>query len=761
MIYPKITVDDMAMYAADMYKVEPKDNIPQEDQAFARVCYDFARNLPRQVSKKTVLNQGYSESLKDEKDRVQRFLDAKIKEFCDRYIAPIIRGERRVSIPEDAIDFCVFPKSFITHCLNVNGLQLKTDKSVSKVEDSYYYGSGRGDLQIESNKLSKTDRSFDYDRVKKNILGYDKYIIGYSGNEHFDRSFAGSGVISELFGKTRYEFLLESARQIDREIHELCLTIKKMDGCEEIAKIRQDLLDKKNNWTTLKDSDSLTYTDIKIISFKLREMREYVNNINFRLSPEQKFSKIDECIKRCDQVVDVELDGVYDLSVKIGLGDKVHELGMQWEKLKRQIRLSDDAYLKQAETIERIENFENTVIREIEIIKKSQGLDSVKKETQPQQKEDKNSIKTKTQQPQGEYFIDTDDFANSSVELFESVRKYVGSVGKKDNLKKVEQLVSEVNLIIGQCNHTVKYLGNYLKSKTLKSYFVKRIDNQNPESSKEVIPENNRSEEILNDLLSKLAELKKHYGGSNLTNFPALKFIDEQLKKVEGLIEELKLQAQKSGQAAESENTEKQTIQNETVVSEPTKVEKAEEDVFKNNEPVKKQKEETLRQKFDIDNEEDFDKMLAYYAQANRNYYSGDGKKKSEEEIRKRKNVNAQFKRILNKKASTMPQNENGEEFSSTIKSIESGNVFSYAELKQVAQNKQATLTLFGIMASGVYEKDGQKIRLSQKQRIALASTLEIVSGMRLDMDKTINKSTAENKTEIANENQNGSQLEG
>ena len=53
-------------------------------------------------------------------------------------------------------------------------------------------------------------------------------------------------------------------------------------------------------------------------------------------------------------------------------------------------------------------------------------------------------------------------------------------------------------------------------------------------------------------------------------------------------------------------------------------------------------------------------------------------------------------------------------------------------------------------MASGVYEKNGVRTRLTQKQRIALASTLEIVSEMRLDMDKTkkVSKTVPENTQE-------------
>ena len=166
--------------------------------------------------------------------------------------------------------------------------------------------------------------------------------------------------------------------------------------------------------------------------------------------------------------------------------------------------------------------------------------------------------------------------------------------------------------------------------------------------------------------------------------------------------------------------------------------------------PVQKTpREATLRQKFNISDEEEFDKLLVHYAQYNKSYYMTNGQKKTDDEIRKRRNVNAQFKRILQQKAEKEPKNENGEDFSTTINNIENGQVFNYAELKEVAENKQACMKLFQIMASGVYEKDGQRTRLTQKQRIALASTLEIVSGMRLDMsNKKGTKKQETTKTE-------------
>ena len=224
---------------------------------------------------------------------------------------------------------------------------------------------------------------------------------------------------------------------------------------------------------------------------------------------------------------------------------------------------------------------------------------------------------------------------------------------------------------------------------------------------------------------------------------------------------------------ATEESQEKQNDESEVVLEESVSVEKVEEKVVETQQStaekivdsqpnsdstpitVKKERakkkteskaprEATLRQKFNVSDEEEFDKLLVHYAQYNKTYYANNGQKKTEEEIRKRKNVNAQFKRILQNKAEREPKNENGEDFSTTIKNIENGQVFSYAELKEVAENKEACLKLFEIMASGVYEKDGQRTRLSQKQRIALASTLEIVSGLRMDMNKTKTSKTQE-----------------
>ena len=116
--------------------------------------------------------------------------------------------------------------------------------------------------------------------------------------------------------------------------------------------------------------------------------------------------------------------------------------------------------------------------------------------------------------------------------------------------------------------------------------------------------------------------------------------------------------------------------------------------------------------------------------------------------------MNAQFKRILNKKADLMNSKENNPEsnFSEKMEQIDNGKLFSDTELEQVSNNKMASLKLFNFLTTGVYEKDGNRIRLTQKQRIALASTLQKVS------DLTLNKANTQDQNQNQNQNQNQKQ---
>lgn len=190
------------------------------------------------------------------------------------------------------------------------------------------------------------------------------------------------------------------------------------------------------------------------------------------------------------------------------------------------------------------------------------------------------------------------------------------------------------------------------------------------------------------------------------------------------------------------------TVTTEPFIVEPNTPNNSPEEI---NMQTPEQEKATLRDKFNIHDNQDFEKLLAYYAHLNKSYYTAEGQVHSQEEMRRRKNINAQLKRILANKAKEMSQNENGENFSSTLIKIEKGELFSHNQLKEIAENKVACLKLFEIMARGVYEKDGQKIRLTQKQRIALASTLELVSEFRLDkMNAKLNANSQ--NAEISNE---------
>ena len=317
----------------------------------------------------------------------------------------------------------------------------------------------------------------------------------------------------------------------------------------------------------------------------------------------------------------------------------------------------------------------------------------------------------------------------------------------EDNKKCVAWLIDNANKLFEQTNELINGYLNHFKARG-EFFEIKEIDDsaikipdkvaENVDIKKEIKNINKALESLIYSLTrekSKIERVKSvdsvrkmnkfsdnMYQISSKTKTRNKEFIESEIE------EEINVEF-----SEEVENVKEETIEESPISKEEKMVEKL------------KIKNPTLRQKFDINNEEDFNRLLSHYAKANKEYYSNNGKKRSSEEIKKRRNMNAQFKRILEKKAKQMPQNENGEDFSTTLKSIEKCEMFSQAELKEVAENKNATMKLFNIMASGVYESGGERIRLTQKQRVALASMLEKVSEIRLDMDnsKRVNKETS------------------
>lgn len=139
-------------------------------------------------------------------------------------------------------------------------------------------------------------------------------------------------------------------------------------------------------------------------------------------------------------------------------------------------------------------------------------------------------------------------------------------------------------------------------------------------------------------------------------------------------------------------------------------------------------KDETLRQKFDISTEQGMNNLLLVYAASNKAYYST--QKRTPEDIKRRQNINEQMKIILQNKLKDENDLETGLDLNLFIETN-----FSDSLIEEVAKSKTATLELFYIMASGMYNKDGNKIRLTQKQKQSLARVLERINEKRLEID--------------------------
>lgn len=153
------------------------------------------------------------------------------------------------------------------------------------------------------------------------------------------------------------------------------------------------------------------------------------------------------------------------------------------------------------------------------------------------------------------------------------------------------------------------------------------------------------------------------------------------------------------------------------------------------NETPSQNQSETLRQKFDIKNEHAMNELYEFYAQINVAYYNK--KDRTPEEIKRRRNINAQFKRIIDKKANALIESENNEEsnFEQKIQEIKNGTLFPDNEIDEIVSSKGAIIKLFQIFASGIYEKNGTRTRLTQKQRCALANVLQKVSEKNLEIE--------------------------
>lgn len=207
----------------------------------------------------------------------------------------------------------------------------------------------------------------------------------------------------------------------------------------------------------------------------------------------------------------------------------------------------------------------------------------------------------------------------------------------------------------------------------------------------------------------------------------------------------------------EAKENEKNIILNDIETKEENKIKKSsniEESLISVNEKsitdsdeIKNQN-KTLRQKYDISNESGMNNLLSAYAEINKKYYNNQ-QKRTPDDIKKRRNLNAQMKRILQNKLKEEKELETGMDLNLFLETNFPNNL-----IEEVAKSKSATLELFYIMSSGVYKRNGESVRLTQKQRQSLASVLEKVSEKRLEIDSHQKEIKTEAKIKIQEINQ-------
>lgn len=199
-------------------------------------------------------------------------------------------------------------------------------------------------------------------------------------------------------------------------------------------------------------------------------------------------------------------------------------------------------------------------------------------------------------------------------------------------------------------------------------------------------------------------------------------------------ISETQNQKKKDSQNNENNNAVKNPVVTEKSIennSEQLKNDKIE-DVTKSHEQnneLAKEENKPKKHEYDVTSEEDFEDLLRNYAEYNAKYY--DGHKRTPEEVAERRKMNDRMKRFLKAKE-YYNESVKGEMTATEFVDKE----FTDDDIKEIAEDKDATMTLYSVMARGVYNER----RLTQKQRQALANVMQRVSDKRLDMDQNLVK---------------------
>ena len=145
----------------------------------------------------------------------------------------------------------------------------------------------------------------------------------------------------------------------------------------------------------------------------------------------------------------------------------------------------------------------------------------------------------------------------------------------------------------------------------------------------------------------------------------------------------------------------------------------------------------------DVKANDSFEEIMKKFAQVHASYYDGKkgtkGNAHTKEEIALKNKINRSMRKYLQGQMTKIATENNLDQ----VQLIDQlSNAVSPDLISQLVDNKGATLKLMEIMSSGVFIRNGERIRLSQKQRVALAETMAKVSEQMLQKE-TKDKSKA------------------
>ena len=143
-----------------------------------------------------------------------------------------------------------------------------------------------------------------------------------------------------------------------------------------------------------------------------------------------------------------------------------------------------------------------------------------------------------------------------------------------------------------------------------------------------------------------------------------------------------------------------------------------------------------VQNKQESDNALEISEYMAAYAHKYAEYYANGkgtrGNAHSKEELAAQRKLNAAMKKFISKRVEKYVA-ENGIEDQDMVSQI--SDPVEVLDIEALTQNDAAMVKLFQIASNGVYEKDGQRVRLTRKQKIALSNVLVKVSEKKAERE--------------------------